>query len=452
MFIEKIKTTGLAHLSYVVGAAGQAVVIDPRLDCEIYIEKAAAEDCRISHILETHRNEDLVTGSAALTELTGAQVYHGPDADGEVVYADTIHEDDVIELGPLKIKAIHTPGHTYDSMSYALYDEDFGDSAVAVFTGDTLFVGDVGRTDFYPDEAEKVAGLLYDSLQKLMQLGDQALIYPAHGAGSVCGNDMADREFSSIGYERQHNPMLKIDSRDAFIEQKCSEKHEMPPYFERMEALNLSGADRLKGSQSVMPMTIEAFTEQQSDCLVLDVRGVSAFMGAHIPGSLAMPESMVPAFAGWLLDYSDDILLIADSQQQANQTLKHLDRLDYKGVRGSLIPSLTGWAKAAQQFSSLATVNARTVEDRVSSDDNNWQLIDVRSEHEFDSGHIDGAVPIYVGRLPEKLEQLDKSKHYTVMCESGARATIAASVLLRAGFDNVDVFLGAMGAWRSIFK
>jgi Zn-dependent hydrolases, including glyoxylases len=224
MFIEKIKTQGLAHLSYVVGATGQAVVIDPRLDCEIYIEMAAAESCRISHILETHRNEDLVTGSAALAELTGAQVFHGPDAAGEVVYAETIVEGDEINMGSLIIRAIQTPGHTFDSMSYALYDTDFGESAVAVFTGDTLFVGDVGRTDFYPDQVEKVAGLLFDSLQKLIKLGDQALIYPAHGAGSVCGNNMADREFSSIGYERQHNPMLQIENRDEFIDKKMPGK------------------------------------------------------------------------------------------------------------------------------------------------------------------------------------------------------------------------------------
>lgn len=452
MFIKKIKTPGLAHLSYVVGAAGQAVVIDPRLDCEVYIDEAAAEGCRIIHILETHRNEDLVTGSAALAELTDAQVYHGPDAAGEVVYADIISEGDTITMGPLTIKAIQTPGHTFDSMSYALYDGDFGDSAVAVFTGDTLFVGDVGRTDFYPDQAEKVAGLLYDSLQKLMQLGDQALIYPAHGAGSVCGNDMADREFSSIGYERQHNPMLQIDSRDAFIEQKCSEKHEIPPYFERMEALNLSGAEMVNRNLTATPLTIEAFTALQKDGLVLDVRSVSAFMGAHIPHSLAMPESMVPAYAGWLIDYGEDILLVADDQYQADDVVRHLSRLDFRGIQGALIPSLTGWAKAANQFSCLATVNADTVEDRVSSDDNDWQLIDVRSEHEFESGHIEGAKNIYLGRLPGKLAQLNPEKHHTVMCESGARATIAASVLLRAGFKNVDVFLGAMGAWRSIFK
>jgi hydroxyacylglutathione hydrolase len=451
MFIEKIKTPGLAHLSYVVGAAGQAVVIDPRLDCEIYIEKAALEGCRISHILETHRNEDLVTGSAALAELTGAQVYHGPDAAGEVVYADTILEGEGIEMGSLKIKAIETPGHTFDSMSYALYDTEFGESAVAVFTGDTLFVGDVGRTDFYPDQAEKVAGLLFDSLQKLIQLGDQTLIYPAHGAGSVCGNDMADREFSSIGYERQHNPMLKIESRDEFIDKKCRENHEMPPYFERMEALNLSGAEMAGRNLTATPLTIEAFTAQQEHCLVLDVRSVSAFMGAHIPNSLAMPESMVPAFAGWLLDYADNILLVADDQQQADTALRHLNRIDYRRVQGSLIPSLTGWAKAAKKFSSLATVNAESVKDRVLSDSNDWQLIDVRSEHEFDTGHIEGAVNIYVGRLPEKLDTLDKQKSYTVMCESGARATIAASVLLRAGFKQVDVFLGAMGAWRTVF-
>ncbi len=192
MFVETIKSDGLAHLSYLIGNAGQAAVIDPRRDCETLCRAGAARGCRITHIFETHRNEDLVSGAPILAELTGAPVHHGPNAAGEVVYARTrCGRAMSFRLGALRIEVPETPGHTDDSLSFVLYDTDFGDEAVGVFTGDALFVGDVGRTDFYPDRAAEVAGLLFDSLRRIVALGDQAIIYPAHGAGSVCG-DMAD--------------------------------------------------------------------------------------------------------------------------------------------------------------------------------------------------------------------------------------------------------------------
>ena len=202
MFIETIKSEGLSQLSYLVGGGGKAIVIDPRRDCEIYIEKAAQLGCRITHIFETHRNEDLISGAPVLASLTGAGVYHGPNAAGKVAYANTVSEGDSYCTGEVRIDVLETPGHTDDSVSYILSDQAYGEEAVAVCTGDALFVGDVGRTDFYPERAEEVAGLLFDSLRKLLTLGDHIYVLPAHGAGSVCGDNMANRDFSSIGYER----------------------------------------------------------------------------------------------------------------------------------------------------------------------------------------------------------------------------------------------------------
>lgn len=235
MLLEKIKTSGLAHLSYLVGAGGQAAVIDPRRDCAIYVDKARAEGLEITHIFETHRNEDLVSGAPILAQITGARVLHGPNPERPVVYADTVHEGDSFPLGQLEIRVMETPGHTDDHLAYALFDTAYPDKAVGVFTGDALFIGDVGRTDFYPDRREEVAGLLYDSLQKILALGDQAMVYPAHGAGSVCGSGMTEREFSTVGHERLNNPRLQIAGRDAFIRFKVKESHYQPPYFRLME-------------------------------------------------------------------------------------------------------------------------------------------------------------------------------------------------------------------------
>ncbi len=448
MFLEKIKSEGLAHLSYLIGAGGAAAVIDPRRDCEIYAEKAAAQGCRITHIFETHRNEDLVSGAPLLAEMTGAPVFHGPNAAGEVSYARIVREGESFVLGNLKIETLETPGHTDDSLSFAIYDEDFGEQAVGVFTGDALFVGDVGRTDFYPERAEEVAGLLYDSLGKILALGDQAIVYPAHGAGSVCGDNMADREFSTLGYERRSNPMLQIGDRQAFVERKVSEHHYQPPYFRLMERLNLEGAAAPARLMTPPALGMAEFRRRAETATVVDLRGIAAFLGAHLPDSLALSADMVPAFAGWLLDPEEDLLLVADDEAQATLGARHLARIGYDRVRGFLPAAITGWAATAKPFVTLPVVDVTEVAQRVEDRPNGWTLLDVRGASEVAEGVVPGAQCIYVGELAGRLGELDRDKRTTVMCASGARATIAASVLLRGGFRKVDVFLGSMGAWQ----
>ncbi|SLN25417.1 MBL fold metallo-hydrolase [Oceanibacterium hippocampi] len=449
MFIEKVKSDGLAHLSYLLGDGGVAAVIDPRRDCEIYVEKARALGCRITRVFETHRNEDLVSGAPILARLTGATVHHGPNPDGAVRYAETVREGDDFTFGKLRLKVVETPGHTDDSLSFAVFDTDFGDQPVGVFTGDALFVGDVGRTDFYPDRAEEVAGLLFDSLRKITALGDQAIVYPAHGAGSVCGDNMADREFSTIGYERQSNPMLRIADRETFVARKVAEHHDQPPYFRRMERLNLEGGTAMNRVVTPPSLDLATFVECSGKAVTIDVRGVAAFLGAHFPDSLAIPDDMVPAFAGWLLDPEQDLMLVATDAAQAETAARHLARIGYDRVTGFLAAAPTGWAANGRPFRSVAAVDVGEVARRVADGPDGWTLLDVRDDAEFDADSVEGARHVYVGKLPTELDGLEKDRHYTVMCASGARATIAASVLLRAGFTKVDVFLGSMGAWRS---
>lgn len=451
MFVEKVKSEGLAHLSYVVGAGAEAAVIDPRRDWSVYVEIARRYGCRIAHIFETHRNEDLVSGAAALSAATGAPVHHGPNPEAAVAYADTVREGDCFELGSLKLRVFETPGHTDDSLSFAIYDTDFGKEAVGVFTGDCLFIGDVGRTDFYPDRAEEVAGLLYDSLFKtLLPLGDQCLVYPAHGAGSVCGSGMADREFSSLGYERRNNPMLQITDRDAFIRHKVGEHHYQPPYFREMERINLEGAEAATAPLAPPPLPPKAFSEVvKRGAVPVDTRGITAFLGSHVPGSLALPVGMIPAFAGWLLETGTPIALIASDGTAAEQAARHLARIGYDSVRGMLKGGLASWATAGNGFGSVPVVDVDTVKQRVSDKPAGWTLLDVRGLDEVEAGIVPGAQHIYAGELPSKLDRLSKDGSTTVMCGSGARATIAASVLLRHGFRDVDVFLGSMQAWKA---
>lgn len=449
MFIERIKSEGLSQLSYLVGGGGKAIVIDPRRDCEIYVEKAAQLGCRITHIFETHRNEDLVSGAPVLASLTGAKVYHGPNAAGEVEYADTVAEGDSYSTGEVRVDVLETPGHTDDSLSYVLYDQSYGEDAVAVCTGDALFVGDVGRTDFYPERAEEVAGLLFDSLQKLLALNDHVHVLPAHGAGSVCGDNMANRDFSSIGYERAHNKMLQITSRDEFIAAKLDEHHYQPPYFRLMERLNLEGAKPAARTLVPTPLDLAEFQELSKRSMLVDVRDLTAYLGAHVPGSLSLPVGMLASFAGWLLRPESNITLIAENDTQAEASARHLARIGFDNVQGYVALPMPEWAANALSFESVRTLEVEEVARRVNDQPENWQLLDVRSQSEVESGVIAGAKHIYVGHVPVEMDSLSSDKHYTVMCASGARATVAASVLLANGFKNVDVFLGSMGAWRN---
>lgn len=449
MFIQKIKSEGLSHLSWLVGNDGEAFVVDPRRDCEIYVEEAARAGCRITHIFETHRNEDLISGAPILASLTGARVLHGPNAAGDVAYADTAREGDTFEFGNLRVQVLETPGHTDDSLSFAVYDTEFGEDAVGVFTGDALFIGDVGRTDFYPDRAGEVAGLLYDSLQKILKLGDQALVYPAHGAGSVCGDNMADREFSSLGYERKYNDMLRLSSRNEFIDAKLAEHHYQPPYFRLMEKLNLTGAEPAPRVITPRPLSPAEFRELPGETTIVDARTVSAFLGAHLPGSLAIPAPMIPAFAGWYIEPGQPVVLVVSDPDQAREAAQHLVRIGLDNLTGFLTTDMPEWSARGLPFHSLPVMHVDDIRERFQNPPDDWQLLDVRSKTEYEEEAIEGSVHIYAGELADKTDELDKNRHYTVMCASGARATIAASVLERAGFSKVDVFLGSFGAWKS---
>jgi hydroxyacylglutathione hydrolase len=448
MFFEKIKTEGLAHLSYVAGAGGEAFVVDPRRDCEVYREIAMAHGHRITHVFETHRNEDLVTGSVPLARMTGARILHGrAPEDQRVHYADPASEGDEFKFGPLRVRVLQTPGHTDDSLSYVLFDDSSGDTPLGVFTGDALFIGDVGRTDFYPERAEEVAGLLFDSLQKLLRLGDQASIWPAHGAGSICGGGLADREFSTIGYERAHNPALAIGDRDAFIRRKLGEHHYKPPYFRQMEQVNSRGAEPVPRPLAPPPFGDDP-AQWAPGALLVDVRDATDYLAAHMPGSVSLPVSMISGFAGWMLDYERELVLVASSQAQADAAAAHLARIGYDRVRGQFARPMPAWVAGGGDFRSVPVLAATEVAERFDRNDD-WTLLDVRSIGEVQESCIDGSRHIYLGHLPQRLHELDPTRRYTTMCATGVRATIAASLLLAHGFEQVDVFLGSMGAWKA---
>ncbi|MHA6289083.1 MBL fold metallo-hydrolase [Maricaulis sp. CAU 1757] len=445
MFLERIRTDGLAHFSWMIGAGGECAVIDPQRDIERYLEMARDKGARITHIFETHRNEDFVTGAAALAEATGAPVWHGPNADGPVHHARTIKDGESREVGSLVLRVLETPGHTEDSISIAVTDCDYADGAVAVFTGDALFVGDVGRTDFYPDRAREVAGKLWDSLQRILALGDQVILCPAHGAGSTCGGDMADREFSTLGHERRNNPRLQCD-RDAFIEAKLAEHHYQPPYFRLMEDLNLDPPGRCAHPAAPTIMPWPKLRDCEPD-IILDLRSVNAFQGGHLTGCQSLPLPMIASFAGWMLEQDTRIGLVAGSGQEAEQAARQLCRLGFEHVVGAAT-EVVGPVASGAEFSTLPAVDTECVRRRL-NEPGGWMLLDVRAIDEFESGHIEGARHCYVGEVLKSPGSVGVDGPVTVLCASGARATLAASALQRAGLDEVDVYLGSTGAWQA---
>lgn len=447
MLLEKIKTPGLSHLSYIVGSGGQAAVIDPRRDCTIYVDKARAAGLEITHIFETHRNEDLVSGAPILAEMTGASVLHGPNPEQPIVYAQTVHDGDCFTIGQLEIRVLETPGHTDDHLAYVLFDTAYPEEAVGVFTGDALFVGDVGRTDFYPDRREEVAGLLYDSLQKILSLGDQAIIYPAHGAGSVCGSGMAEREFSTVGHERLNNPRLQIMDRDEFIHFKVSENHYQPPYFRLMERLNMEGSEAPPSVIRPRNLSLQQLKNCNADHLI-DIREPMAYASGHLPGSMSLPVDMISAFAGWYIHEGESLALIASDEEQLATAMEHLVRIAFDNVEGGYVGIISA-AKKGEEMQKIPMIDTAEVKSRLAGDADNWTLLDVRDTDERASDAIAESQHIYVGHLNERWRELDKNHHYTLMCASGERSTVAAGWLASRGFDKLDIYLGGISAWNA---
>lgn len=444
MFIESVKTPGLAHLSYIIGNGGLAAVIDPRRDVEVYINLAKQHGCRITHIIETHRNEDFISGAPYLAQLTAATVFHGPNADGEVRYATTIHEGEQIELGHMTLEVIETPGHTKDSICLLAFDQDFNNGPVGIFTGDTLFVGDVGRTDFYPQEKQRVAGMLFDSLAKIKQRAPNAILYPAHGAGSVCGGGMADREFSTVAHEMSNNPMLQLTDKQQFVAKKCAEHHYYAPYFEHMEKLNLQGGEPYLSPRVIAPIDFDDIPDK-SYC-VIDVRSVESYLGAHFPNSLSLPVNMITAYAGWILPYGQKIVIVADDEEMASEAAVHFARIGYDGTHYFILANFAAHAAQGGDVESSEVVEAPQVKQLIEQD--RWQIVDVRKITEHQQMRIQDSLHIFLGHLNNEADTIDPEQPVITMCASGVRATVASAILKKYGVRNVKVFIGSMGAWK----
>lgn len=449
MIFQRIKSEGVAHNSYFIGSGHDAVVIDPRRDCDIYVELARRHGLFIKHILETHRNEDYVIGSTELAKLTGARIFHGEGLPWG--YGETVADGQQFDIGALRLTALRTPGHTDESMSYVVTDRSSGDSPVMVFTGDALFVDDVGRIDLYgPAEAPRLASTLYDSIfNQILPLGDGVVLCSAHGGGSICGMNIGDRDESTLGIEKAQNPMLRVAGKDEFVRLKLSEQPERPPYFARMEQYNLNGAPLLGRLPSPPPLTAARFKSGiEAGAVVVDTRRPPSFGGAHIRGSYSIWLEGLPAFAGWFLPNDKPLLLVLEDKEFLERAVLYLLRLGYDRIEGYIENGIEGWYDAACPVERLGLLSVQDLKSMIDAG-KKLAVLDVRGQGEWNAGHIAGAQHIYVGHLEKRLDDVPGGRPVAVYCNVGNRAGLAASILARAGRKDVYNVLGSMKAWRA---
>lgn len=448
MLFERIVSEGISQNSYLIGSGGRAAVIDPRRDCDIYLRIAGRNALAISHIFETHRNEDYVTGSLELKERCGAEIYHGSQL--PFAYGNPVKEGDRFRLGSLEFLVLETPGHTEESISLVLYDREISDQPYMIFCGDTLFSGDIARTDFFGNERKaEMAAKIYDSIKrKIIPLGNGVIVCPAHGAGSVCGNEIADHPFTTVGYEIETNRVLAQD-RESFIGQRSRESPYYPPYFRQMEKYNLEGVGVLHRLPDLRELSIAEVNQlRESGCQLVDIRSPTSFGGGHVPGSLSIWREGLPSFMGWFLDYRRPIVIVDDFNVDLEPVVSHFIRQGYDSLAGVLSGGFPHWTKAAQDIGTVPTCSVRQLKELMEKE--KLFILDVRDIRNWRAvGHIRGARQIYIGELPQHLDEIPKNEPIVVYCDSGFKGSLAASILALHQYHSVTNVLGGMTAWKN---
>jgi glyoxylase-like metal-dependent hydrolase (beta-lactamase superfamily II) len=447
MHFEQFYLGCLAHASYLIASDGIAAVVDPQRDIGIYLKAAAERGLKIAHIFETHLHADFVSGHKELAQRTGAKIYIGQRAGAKFPHVP-LRDGFSLAFGQCEIRALETPGHTPESTCLLVFDrEKNAEQPWAAFTGDTLFIGDVGRPDLAEGYTpQELAGALYDSLhQKLLALPDDVLVYPAHGAGSLCGRNMRADRFSTIGTERLTNAALEIKSRDEFIRELTSHLPPRPQYFAQDAAINREGADALDDLPALPALSPADVREAQAyGYTVLDTRAGDEFARGHIPGSVNIGlGGQFASWAGTVLGVNAKLVLVAESPEKAAEARMRLARVGIEHVAGYLRDGTRGWELDGNSLDKIPQLTPQQLRDRLAD----FRVLDVRRESEWQAGHIEGAHWHALDDFPRSLPALDRETPVAVHCKAGYRSILAASLLRRAGFRNVSDVVGGYDAW-----
>jgi glyoxylase-like metal-dependent hydrolase (beta-lactamase superfamily II)/rhodanese-related sulfurtransferase len=462
MYFEQFYLTCLAHASYMIGSEGEAAVVDPQRDVDIYLTAAEEQKLTIRHIFETHLHADFVSGHKELAARAGAKIYIGAKADAGFPHV-ALKDGYEVKMGAVRIRALETPGHTPESVCLVVIDDsDKTGQPSAVLTGDTLFIGDVGRPDLSRTHTPRqLAGLLYDSLhQKLLALPDAVKVYPAHGAGSLCGRAMRAERSSTIGTERLTNYALQIPSREQFIAQLTTNLPARPEYFLEDAEINRSGATsltELPPPPALSPAEVAALLGQDGTgkidvrVNVLDVRPGDEFAAGHVAGSISIALSgQFASWAGGILGIHSKPVLIGDSDTQIEEARLRLARVGIEDLRGYLAGGLAAWRKAGLPLITMPQISPAELNQKLRA--GNWRaadILDVRREGEWQAGHIGDVQCRALDTFPQGLPEIDRERPVAVHCKSGYRSLIACSLLERAGHRNVVNVTGGFDAWHA---
>ncbi len=465
MFLKRFYDDGLAQASYLLGCAatGEAIVIDANRDIEQYLQTAAAEKLRITHVTETHIHADYVSGSRELAHATGATLYlsaeGGPDWQYAFAASDRavlVRDRDLITVGNIRIEVLHTPGHTPEHISFLVTDTAAATEPIGIASGDFVFVGDVGRPDLL-ERAAKVANTmeagarqLFRSLDRFRALPDFVQVWPGHGAGSACGKSLGAIPTSTVGYERRFNWGVGTTSEADFVEMVLAGQPEPPAYFAQMKRINREGPRVLGGFPQPAHAALPALRQALRDgLLVLDTRPAAAFGEGHVPGTLNIPlNKSFSTWAGWLVRYDVDIHLLAEDQATVQRAVRELAMIGLDRVTTWYAPAvLDEWQGAGLALGTVAKTDASALGPRVARGE--VTVVDVRNRSEWEGGHLPGAVHIPVGYLPERLATIPRDRPIVVQCQGGARSAIAASLLQSLGVTGVVDLVGGFQAWQA---
>jgi glyoxylase-like metal-dependent hydrolase (beta-lactamase superfamily II)/rhodanese-related sulfurtransferase len=453
MYFRQFYLGCLAHASYLIGSEKEAAVIDPQRDIDIYVEQAETLGFTIKHVIETHCHADFVSGHKELAARTGARIYFGARATPKFEFVP-VHDGDEILMGEVTLRFLETPGHTPESISILIFDrKESADTPYGVLTGDTLFIGDVGRPDLLASRVPpaELAGALYDSLHtKLLALPDQTRVFPAHGAGSMCGRNISSETSSTIGEQRRFNYALQPMPRDAFIKMMTTDLPEAPSYFSRDAQMNLEGPALIDEFPEPIGFPPEAVQKmQRGGHLILDTRGSAQYGTGHIPGSLNIGlGGQFASWAGTLIKPDVPLLIVAEDFDSVREARTRLARVGLERVSGYLQDGVLAWYQAGLPLAVTEQISVEELRQRI-DERSIATVVDVRRPPEWNSGHIEGAIHMPLNHLTESALALNRDAKIAVLCAGGYRSSIGCSLFEQLGFRKITNVAGGMTAWNN---
>ncbi len=452
MYFKQFYLACLAHASYLVGSDGEAAVVDPQRDVDEYLAEVEAQGLRIKYVIETHLHADFVSGHQELAARTGAQIIFGEKA-GASFNHRAVRDGEEIRVGKVVLRFLETPGHTPEGICVLITDTEVSDQPQKILTGDTLFIGDVGRPDLAGGKGftpQMMAAMMYDTLhEKLLKLPDEVEVYPAHGAGSMCGRNMSSETSSTIGEQRKFNYALKQMSKEEFVKLMTSDLPDQPIYFSKDAEINRAGARELSELSTPVGLSPhEVLSLQTSGHVLLDVRSGAEFGAAHVPGSLNIGlAGQFAMWAGSLIPLNSAIVIVADSAQHVDESVVRLARVGIENVKGYLRGGIQSWREAGLPIDAIEQVSVDQLKEQIANGD--LQIVDVRRPAEYGNGHVPRALNAPLAALDRSIGELPlkKDKPTAVICAGGYRSSAAASLLEQQGFTNLINVAGGTGAW-----